>query len=284
MNDIKSGKNLSKPNFICIGAQKAGTTWLSQMIERHPDVWIPPVKELHYFDYVHLKEMNIPKRRLESLKSAIDRKVTKRNVSIKHLNYLSKLALTENYDDEYYLSLFDMADKNVIGEFTPNYSMLPVNGVKHIKSLLGSVKIIFIMRNPIQRAWSFARMLARRRLEKGEEISVQAWMRIVDKPGNKKRTNYKETIEVYESVFDAEQILYLFYDDICYEPLKLLEKVCLFLEVDYDENLFSQFVKKRYNVNPAIDIPPKVLSFLQQEFGEQEEFVRNRFNLTRFEL
>ena len=38
------------PHFIGIGAQKAGTTWLYRNLQEHPEVWLPPEKELHYFD------------------------------------------------------------------------------------------------------------------------------------------------------------------------------------------------------------------------------------------
>ena len=38
-------------DFMGIGAQKAATTWLAQNLRQHPDVWIPPRKELHYFDH-----------------------------------------------------------------------------------------------------------------------------------------------------------------------------------------------------------------------------------------
>ncbi len=38
------------PDFLCVGAQKAGTTWLYQQLDSHPDFWMPPIKELHYFD------------------------------------------------------------------------------------------------------------------------------------------------------------------------------------------------------------------------------------------
>ena len=38
------------PDFLCVGAQKAGTSWLYRQLEPHPDFWMPPVKELHYLD------------------------------------------------------------------------------------------------------------------------------------------------------------------------------------------------------------------------------------------
>lgn len=37
-----------KPDFICIGAQKAGTTWLYVTLGRRPEIWFPPFKEFHF--------------------------------------------------------------------------------------------------------------------------------------------------------------------------------------------------------------------------------------------
>jgi hypothetical protein len=38
------------PIFYAWGLRKAGTSWLYRQLERHPDFWMPPVKELHYLD------------------------------------------------------------------------------------------------------------------------------------------------------------------------------------------------------------------------------------------
>src|SRR5687768_12439013 len=38
------------PDVIGIGMQKAGTGWLYDQLQLHPECWMPPVKELHYFD------------------------------------------------------------------------------------------------------------------------------------------------------------------------------------------------------------------------------------------
>jgi hypothetical protein len=38
------------PDFLCIGAQKSGTSWLQRNMETHPQVWLPPIKEVHYLD------------------------------------------------------------------------------------------------------------------------------------------------------------------------------------------------------------------------------------------
>ena len=38
------------PNFLCVGAQKAGTTTLYDILKQHPNIYLPKVKELHFFD------------------------------------------------------------------------------------------------------------------------------------------------------------------------------------------------------------------------------------------
>ena len=45
-----------KPDLLGIGAQKAGTTWLSQMLSQHPDVWAPPFKEAQFFNHRFIEE------------------------------------------------------------------------------------------------------------------------------------------------------------------------------------------------------------------------------------
>src|SRR5262245_10957802 len=71
------GASAARPDFLCVGAQKGGTTWLYWQLDSHPDFWMPPVKELHYFDKPKRTNRVRPPRRpdkrdvcfLESLKS-----------------------------------------------------------------------------------------------------------------------------------------------------------------------------------------------------------------------
>ena len=44
------------PKFLCIGAQKAGTSWLYAQLQSHPEVWMPPVKELQFFNHLYVPE------------------------------------------------------------------------------------------------------------------------------------------------------------------------------------------------------------------------------------
>ena len=45
-----------KPRVVCIGAQKAGTSWLHHQLNEHPKIWTTPFKEVHYFNARHCPE------------------------------------------------------------------------------------------------------------------------------------------------------------------------------------------------------------------------------------
>ena len=79
-----------EPDFICIGAQKAGTAWLSQCLQAHPDLWNPGIKELHFFDKA----------------SSTDDKTNPLSVALtkRHLKKLSKKRNLDNFllDQNYF--------------------------------------------------------------------------------------------------------------------------------------------------------------------------------------
>ena len=103
------------PNFICVGAQKAGTSTLFDVLKQSPDIYFPEKKEIHFFEKPEQYEKGI----------------------------------------EYYKSLFDKNynKEKLIGEITPEY--LFYNYVpQRIYNNLGPIKIIIFLRNPILRSYS----------------------------------------------------------------------------------------------------------------------------------
>lgn len=278
--------NNLKPKFICIGAQKAGTTWLHRNLNQHPQVWLHPAKEIHYFDELFLKEKFIQKDRLILLKNLLDNQVESSNVNYEKLKLFSEFALSHPKDDEWYLSLFQNMDKDCIaGDITPSYSALPEVGVQHMQQLLGNeVKILYIMRNPIKRVWSQLVMNKRQEIQNNQEVTTEEWLRLINSQSTKNRSDYKKTIEIYEKYFSSEQILYLFYDDICLNPMTFLKTVCHYLDIDYKEQYFNANVEKVYNSNPKTQIPNEIGEILKKKYKDQELWIRQKFNLENFSL
>lgn len=152
------------PHFVCIGAQKAGTTWLHSNLRKHQELWLPPIKEIHYFDYKEnnfspaLKQQFFDNSRQNRRwrRIAINRlKVNCKSPNIQRLLWDRNYLFNRQNNDDWYSSLFELGRGKIIGEITPAYSTLNSSSVAHIHKLMPELKIIFMMRNPIERAWSY---------------------------------------------------------------------------------------------------------------------------------
>jgi hypothetical protein len=116
------------PNFLGLGAQRCGTTWLHQQLNNHPKVYVPQKrKEIHFFDkYYH-----------------------------KGFNWYESFFPPDPVAGQY----------SCIGEITPMYIYDP-EVPKRIKKDLPDCKFIAILRNPADRAYSQYAYRVQNRLEK----------------------------------------------------------------------------------------------------------------------
>jgi hypothetical protein len=254
------------PDFICIGAQKAGTTWLHQKLSQHPKIWLPALKEVHYFDAVH-----------EGKAYAATIGASRQTAALRSMEWTlrAKLSPEEKLDridclvysglrtlsDEWYGNLFRRAPADAIcGEITPEYALLPDKGVAHIVRLQPGIKIILIMRDPIDRAWSALRMI-RKRTRRGDSSERQpqsGGMKLFE------RSNYMATIERYRRFLPVSNILLLFFDDIEKAPRNLLRSVCDFIGVEFREENFKGLFKKKNEGEPD-EIDPATYQRLRDE-------------------
>ena len=149
-----------KTMLIGIGAQKTGTTWLYKYLSDHPDVFMSPYKEAHVFDHRHNYKADqfreILLNRVIDFSEIIKNKKGRgcSELYSRVMNSVEKIAMIDDLD--IYMEHFYQRVKGekVFGEITPAYSLLPKKGFKEILSLHDQVKFIFIMRDPIDRAWS----------------------------------------------------------------------------------------------------------------------------------
>jgi len=102
------------PDFIGIGAQKAGTTWLHSQLKQHPEIWLPATKELHFFN------SNNSSRPTDWYQS--------------HFASASPQCLT--------------------GEVTPAYAICNPHQIEHMHAVCPHAKLLFLLRNPVDRFWS----------------------------------------------------------------------------------------------------------------------------------
>lgn len=229
------------PDFIGIGAQKAGTTWLYLNFASHPQIWLPKEKELHYFDEKRRLGRHPLRAKLfgDDKQDARWRRQVQRQIKAQRKDFdLRDLTWNLRYflrspSDRWYRSLFRPGDGKVKGEITPDYSLLAPDEVAHVAELLPHAKIFFFMRNPIERAWSHASMELLRINEAPEENErKRAFRRHFRGRRSQLFTDYRRTLDTWSAHFPEEQIFVGFLEDVHHRPLQLLGRLYEFLGVD----------------------------------------------------
>ena len=246
------------PDFLCIGAQKAGTTWLYENIMYHPEVWLPPspFKELHYFDN------KVPHKDLLEFASFTHGGVLRRysalykNPSWEVFRWLWRYNHHANDSMHWYRSLFTKQDRKC-GDITPEYSTLDERGVEYVRKVVGDdCKVFIILRDPVSRSWSSLKMLYRFKKLNISDVDVSLLINEVQKPYLVHRSDYSRMIETWKKYFDEKTFAVFFYDDLVKAPDKLLEDICQFIGVT-EAGWSSPLLEKKYNSDRKKVIMPE---------------------------
>lgn len=271
---------LRYPDFMCIGAQKAGTSWLHQMLQQHPDVWLPPTKEIHYFDVVHddpaLRKrltkdpMRAPSAAgsLAAIKWTMQCKLTPID-QLERIYSASLIGLRE-LTDEWYGKIFERVPVGMLcGDITPGYAILPDDGIEHILRLRPGTKIIFIIRDPIDRGWSEMRMV-QKVVGAANVTAVQG--HLADDRFYA-RCDYMATIERFRRYIPEGDFLLLYFDDIAQQPREFVTKVCAFLGLD---DTHTQFKNLSETIHPGVPaaITPAHYDLLRKRLAPVYERLR----------
>ena len=119
------------------------------------------------------------------------------------------------------------------GEITPAYSTLSLEEVACVHTLVPEAKIILMMRNPIERAWSqFVMRLDKSGKKDSGLARYDKLLRNVDREGSRSRTDYLQTLESWTRFYPDERIFVGFLEDIYFYPDELLGNAYRFLGVD----------------------------------------------------
>ncbi len=265
--------------FVCIGAQKSGTTWLGRILQDHPDVFVTPVKEIHYFDHIAgiTQHLNDRKRRSRYRKYH-QRMWTQWGRFGEHKaqwawyrDYMSR-----PIDDAWYWRLFQhRGKKRMAGELTPEYAIIGRDGLAHIARLAPGARVIFIMRNPVARTWSQVLHQCRSRSLDVAHLSREQIVAMLAEPRFGELGDYARTLDDMAAVFRPDQTLSLFYEEMHADRSAALAQVCAFLGVRFDPAYFGE-LGRRFNRSQDAVLPDDVRAHLVALLRAQAEGVRTR--------
>lgn len=256
---------MKNPQFIVAGAARAGTTSLNSYLIQHPELFLPVIKEPCFFTFAGEK--------------------------IDYKNGKFAFAIT-NIDD--YNKLFKKAlTYQVTGDISTPYLYKYEKTIANFKKLhddYASIKVIIILRNPVDRAYS--QYLWRVR-DGREDLSFQEAIDIEKQRMAENysfdyfyidRSKYYESVKAYIDNFKSVKIV--LFDELRDKTTETLASICKFLRVD-DDFVFVKRTKQNASFLPKSTMLSKLLtmesktkfkllSYIPQEIREtmKEQFLR----------
>ncbi len=258
-------KHLRYPDFLCIGAQKAGTSWLHRNLRPHPQLWLPPVKELHYFDSPGKLHPSIPdvwSRRWYKPAGRLLRRLMRRHLvaDVESRWLLRYLFFPRN--DRWYGSLFPDDPDLVVGEMTPYYANLDADAVAHMATLMPRAKIIYILRNPVDRSWSAAAMVLERRGTHIDRASDDEIWSALSRSRIVEHADYLKHIDLWRRHFGEDNLFIGFFDELSADPAALVRRVLDFLGVESSDEQVPPGVRDPVGARSYMAIPERHLQRL----------------------
>lgn len=192
------------PNFIIIGAAKAGTTTLYRYLTRHPNIFMSVPKEPTYF--------------------AHDERFSR--------------------GEAWYLSLFlDAGSDQLCGEASTSYTSLPLypDTVARMADLIPSAKLIYLMRHPVDRAYShYIQLIQNNRIvNPNYKFDKTFEEHIASDDSVIQSSNYMLQINKYLARYSRDRMLFLLFEEFITDPQSSLTQVADFLGIDRDFEFFG---------------------------------------------
>lgn len=204
------------PNFLIVGAAKSGTSSLDKYLSQHPDIYIPPKKEAHYFSAPSLP----PKFQGPGDEGMNDYTIR---------------------DKQSYERLFDnVRSERAVGESSVFYLYYP-GTAERIYAGIPNAKIIVLLRNPVDRAFSAYMHLVR---DEREHLSFEESLQQEEQRLSldyepmwlyKNLGLYSQQVARYFDVFGRAQVKVILFEEFIRNPQTVVTDVLNFLGVDPSE-------------------------------------------------
>jgi len=241
---ICAAGGLCLPDFLGIGTPQSGTTWLHRCLQHHPELYLPQRKELQFFNYSNCG----PTRRIVRLKS--------------------------------YSRFFEPGRDRIKGEISPNYCAVSPWKIRYIHGLMPKLKLILVVRNPIDRTWSAARRVLAKRYAGGvDDWPEEAVLAFFDDAGVQRQSDYLAILDNWTAVFDVRQLHIAQFDDIAARPEGLLRDIFQFLGVDGDPAWSAMPLHKAVNKNLSKPISARYRQHLKRTYQSMIERLGQRYDI-----
>ena len=233
-------------DFVCIGAQKAGTSWLNINLKAHPHAFVPYLKETFYLNLVEHGPHNYPVPReainawfredfrakterhiRECVRDSIDGQPEVSRGTATYLGYLCDCLefYWSGTGRDWYEQLYKIAQPGQLRiDITPDYSLLNDASLDALAASNPDLKVLLLMRDPVARDLSQLKMEL---LAITPDPCVDKCINFLEQPCVTMRSDYAQILRRWRSRFGAN-VLAENYDAIAADPGGLMDRVCAF--------------------------------------------------------
>lgn len=257
--------------FLSAGAMKAGTTWLYRLLALHPEMHVTPEKELHYFHHRHVDNTQLDDawRRQAVIGRVLPRlEPQKPEIDIDHVRATVDWAaryLGDAVDDRWFAGLFPPIP-GYRCDFSNLHAHLPSRAWKQIAGQCDRLRVLYILREPVARAWSHVKFHLKYtgRLDRlddwtDRELRAFARQRMIRDNGD-----YARVLRNMQAGLEPGQLKVMIYEDIHADPRAALAEIEGFLGIarfDYPDHLLT----RKVNVSPDKPMPARFADLLARD-------------------
>ena len=233
-----------------MGPQRTGTTWLHQILRKHPEVFLAEPKEIFFFS--RLKDRTSP--RFESAR--LDWYLSHFHDPLPRWLYKQARALARFHT---------FYRPKMRGEATASYAAMDRDLIEEIAVLKPDARILMMVRDPVDRAWSHAKKdLARNRGRRPADVSEAEWQAFFRDPYQVRCARYEENIATWRSCFPAANVFVGTFEEVEQRPAELLQRVTRFLGVSDDPRYVDpELLRRAVNPTGRSEVPENFRRFLE---------------------
>jgi Sulfotransferase domain len=254
------------PDFLIVGPQRTGTTWLHAHLRFHPQIFLSEPKELFFFS--RLKTPTDPRFQSSDLGWYL------RFFDDPWWRWLAKNAITLWRHRQPYRPC-------VRGEATASYAALDRDVIAEITVLNPNVKVILMIRDPVDRAWSHAKKdLVRKTGRKVDEVPEAELRAFFTDDYQRRCAQYVRNHDNWAAYVREENLLVRAFDEIRSHPERLLLEVMRFLGVSSERRYLAADLRAEVNPTTASAIPEQHRRFLEELLAAELAEVQERFGLS----
>lgn len=275
---------MAEPRILyCVGATKAGTSWLYRALHDHPGCALKSVKELHYWDTfeadVRDRQLAAFERRIEQYAAqkaeaaAGDRgwQVANMDRRLHDLRGLIDVVGGDRADDAAYADWIGHGtDRRLAADMTPNYALLDHATLTRMVARTPGALWVYLIRDPLARLWSHIRMQAQRQRQPHETHADKAnnilW-RILNKGHEthvSDRGDYAGTVARLRAAVPADRLRVEFCERLFTAPG--WAAMCAFLGIDATDADGGDLAHEGPKAAMRSDLRPQTLQFLRNQY------------------